>query len=81
MDMGAASTSNYHQGYRNESHEATQSQTAHIDCEASKYENLRSSQSWGGRDEERGCDLAREVADEHQKERKKQKHRGLEEER
>lgn len=44
MDMGAASTSNHHQGYRNESHKATQSQTAHIDCRASKYESLRSSQ-------------------------------------
>lgn len=31
-DTGAASTSNHHQGYRNESREATQSQTAHIDC-------------------------------------------------
>ena len=47
MDMSAASTSNHHQGYRNESREASQSQTAHIDCGTSKYENLRSSQSWG----------------------------------
>lgn len=34
MDMDAASTSNHHQGYRNESHEPTQSQTAHIDCKS-----------------------------------------------
>lgn len=49
MDMGAASTSNHHQGYRNESREATQSQTDHIDCRASKYQSLRSSQRQGGR--------------------------------
>lgn len=54
MDMGAASTSNHHQGYRNESREATQSQTAHIDCKASKYESLRSSQRQGGREGARG---------------------------
>lgn len=33
MDMDAASTSNHHQGYGNESREATKSQTARIDCE------------------------------------------------
>lgn len=48
MDMGAASTSNHHQGYRNESREATQSQTACIDCRASKYESLGSNQTQGG---------------------------------
>lgn len=70
MDMGAASTSNHHQGYRNESREATQSQTAHIDCKASKYESLRSSQRQGGREwgERRG--LAGEDLEEHQNEKR-----------
>lgn len=65
MDMDAASTSNHHQGYRNESHEATQSQTARIDCEASKYWSLRSSQRRGGR-KGGGRDLAEEDLEEHQ---------------
>lgn len=77
MDMDAASTSNHHQGYRNESHEPTQSQTAHIDCKSLQILEPRDS----ARDGEArkggvgGIFLAAEDLEEHQnfsKQKKKQ---------
>lgn len=67
MDMDAASTSNHHQGYRNESHEPTQSQTARIDCKSLQILEPRDS----ARDGEGGVEgwagfLAAEDLEEHQ---------------
>lgn len=70
MDMDAASTSNHHQGYRNESHEPTQSQTARIDCKSLQIlesrDSARDGEAREGGVEEWVGFLAAEDLEEHQ---------------